>query len=118
MAMATGFIVMLFAASVGLTFGGVIGSLLSFAGVLAGANLVTAGILVADDPAAGVGPAAFDGARALAAFLRPYLAVAGLVMASSAVTTVSGEAGPALCIGMLAMLLLGLALINIGVRAK
>nr|CAB3480198.1 unnamed protein product [Digitaria exilis] len=112
--MATGFIVMLFAASVGLTFGGVIGSLLSFAGVLAGANLVTAGILVADDPAAGVGPAAFDGAP----FLRPYLAVAGLVMASSAVTTVSGEAGPALCIGMLAMLLLGLALINIGVRAK
>lgn len=110
--MATGFLVMLFATSIGVTFGGVFGSFLSFAGVLAGANLITAGVLVADDPAARVGPVAFHGACALAEFLRRHLTVVGLAMASCAVTVLSGEAGPLLCFGMLAVLLFALALIK------
>ena len=96
----TGLTVALFAASVGITSGGAFGSLTSFAGVLAGASIIAAGVVMADDgPAAPAGPAACDGVCALAAFLRRHLAVVGLVAASSAVTAVSGEAGPALCFG-------------------
>ncbi|CAL5010620.1 unnamed protein product [Urochloa decumbens] len=88
--------------------------LLCFAGVLAGANLVPVGVHMAHDDLAPVVPAVFDGARALAAFLRRHLAVVGLVLASSAFTAVSCEpdADPVLCF---AMLLLGLSLINNGV---
>nr|CAB3480199.1 unnamed protein product [Digitaria exilis] len=49
-----------------------------------GANLIAAGVLVADDPAARVGPVPFHGARALAAFMRRHLSVVGLSMASCA----------------------------------
>ncbi|KAF8662446.1 hypothetical protein HU200_056032 [Digitaria exilis] len=89
MAMAVGFVVMLFGASVGVTFGGgVFGPLLSFAGVLAGAKPHRR-------------RRAFDGARALRALiLHRHLAVVGLAMASCAVTAVSGEAGTVLCIGI------------------
>ena len=117
--MATGFIVALFAASVGIISGGTFGSLLSLAGVLAGASIIAAGVVMADDDrATPAGPAAVDGARALAAFLRRHLAVVGLAMASAAVTAVSGEAGPALCFGMFALLLLALSLITIGVPGQ
>ncbi|CAO2205963.1 unnamed protein product [Urochloa humidicola] len=78
-----------------------------FAAVLAGASLVAVGVRVADDV-----PAVFDGD--LAAFLRRHLAAVGIVVASSAVTAVSGDAGPVLCFSMFALLLLGLCLINIG----
>ncbi|KAF8662447.1 hypothetical protein HU200_056033 [Digitaria exilis] len=105
--MATGFLVMLFGASVGITFSDATGSLLSFAGVLTAANLIAAGVLVPD------GPAAFE--RALAAFVRRHVTVVGLAMASCAVTAVSGEAGSVLCFGIFALLLFGLGLINIGV---
>ena len=115
----TGLTVALFAASVGITSGGAFGSLTSFAGVLAGASIIAAGVVMADDgPAAPAGPAACDGACALAAFLRRHLAVVGLVAASSAVTAVSGEAGPALCFGMFALLLLARSLITIGVLGQ
>ena len=112
----TGLTVALFAASVGITSGGAFGSLLSFAGVLAGASIITAGVVMANDgPAAPAGPAACDGPRSLAAFVRRHLAVMGLAVASSAVTAISGEAGPALCSGMFALLLLALSLITYGV---
>ncbi|RLN04919.1 hypothetical protein C2845_PM13G05760 [Panicum miliaceum] len=119
--MATGLIVVLLAVSAGVNFsGGGFGLLLSFAGVLAGANNIAAGVAMADDPAPAppVGPAAFAGARALAAFLRRHLAVVGLAMASSAVTAVAGEAGPVLCFGMLALLLLALSLTTVGVLGE
>nr|CAB3480201.1 unnamed protein product [Digitaria exilis] len=101
--MATGFLVMLFGASVGITFSDATGSLLSFAGVLTAANLIAAGVLVPD------GPAAFE------PFVRRHVTVVGLAMASCAVTAVSGEAGSVLCFGIFALLLFGLGLINIGV---
>ncbi|KAG2577169.1 uncharacterized protein LOC120677687 [Panicum virgatum] len=122
MAMTAGLIIVLLAVSAaGFNFGGGgFGLLLSFAGVLAGASIIAAGVRMADDdPAAPVGPAAFDGtARALAAFLRRHLAVVGLVVASSAVTAVSGEAGAVLCFGMFALLLLALSIIAIGVLGE
>ncbi|CAO2205962.1 unnamed protein product [Urochloa humidicola] len=116
---AAGLIVLLISVSAGINTaaGGFGFFLLCFAGVLAGAGLVAVGVRMADDPAAPVGvPAVFaGGARALSAFLRRRLAVVGLVMASSAVTAVSGEAGPLLYSAMFALFLLGLCLINIGV---
>ena len=115
----TGLTVALFAASVGITSGGAFGSLTSFAGVLAGASIIAAGVVMADDgPAAPASPAACDGACALAAFLCRHLAVLGLVAASSAVTAVSGEAGAVLCFGMFALLLLALSIIAIGVLGE
>ena len=119
MARATGLTIMLISASVGINLGGGggIGLIPSFMGVLAGANLLTVGVRMAGNPApaAPIVPAAIGGARALAALLRRHLAVAGLVMASCAVAAVSGQAGPVLCLGMSALLLLGLSLISIGI---
>ncbi|CAL4997087.1 unnamed protein product [Urochloa decumbens] len=113
-----GLALLLISVSAGINFGagGFVGLLLCFAGVLAGASLVAVGVRMADDSAAPVVPAVFiGGARTLAAFLRRHLAVFGLVMASSAVTAVSGAAGPLLYFAMFGLLLLGLSLINIGV---
>ncbi|OEL36876.1 hypothetical protein BAE44_0002105 [Dichanthelium oligosanthes] len=92
------------------------GLLLCFAGLLAGVGSTFVGVRLAgaDNPAPIV-PAVFDGARALAALLRGNLTVVGLVMASSAVTAVSGEDAPVICFGLFALLLLGLSMINIGV---
>ena len=119
MARAAGLAIMLISASVGINFGagGGFGLILSFTGVLAGANLVAVGVRMASDPepAAPVVPAVFTGARALSYFLRCHLTAAGLVMASCAVAAVSGQASPVLCLGMSALLLLGLSLISIGI---
>ena len=70
---------------------------------------------MAEDPAPPpIGPGVFAGARTLAR--HNNLAVLGMILASSAVTAVAGEARPALCrLGMFALLLLALALITIGV---
>ncbi|OEL23146.1 hypothetical protein BAE44_0015836 [Dichanthelium oligosanthes] len=95
------------------------GLLPCFAGLLAGVGIHVVGVRMAEaDNPAPIVPAVFDGARALAAFLRGNLTVVGLVMASCAVTVVSGKAGPVLCFGMHALLLFGLSLINIGVLGK
>jgi len=117
-AMAIGFTVMLLSVSMGIHSGAGAGAfgLLSFTGVLAGANLVTVGVRVSDHRVPTVlAVFEFDGARALAALMRRNIAVVGLVMASCAFTAVSGEAGPVLCFAMLALLLLAVSLINIGV---
>ncbi|CAL4997090.1 unnamed protein product [Urochloa decumbens] len=112
---AAGLVILLISVSAGINFGaGGFALLLRFAGVLAGASLVAVGVRMAHGDPAPVVPAVFDGARALAAFLRRHLAVVGLVMASCAVAAVSGEAGPLLCFAMFALLQLGLSLINIG----
>ncbi|RCV29799.1 hypothetical protein SETIT_6G042100v2 [Setaria italica] len=109
-AMFAGLAILLFSVSAGFNSGaGGFGLLLCFAGVLAGANIVAVGIL------APVVPAVLAEARALAEFLGRNLAVVGLVMASCAVTAVSGEAGQVLCFGMFALLLLGLSLISVGI---
>ncbi|XP_035823114.1 uncharacterized protein [Zea mays] len=93
------------------------GLLLSFTGILAGANLVAFGVSKADDNPAPTFPTAFDSARALAAFMRRSTATAGLVMASCAVTAVSsGEADPVLFFAMFALLLLGVSLVIAGAR--
>ena len=111
--MSIGFIVMPLSISVGIHFGADGFGLLSFMGVLAGTNLVTVGIRMADHPAPTF-PAVFGGARAPTAFVRRNTAAMGLIMTSCAVTMVSGELDPMLCLGMLAVLLLGVSLINIG----
>ncbi|CAD6246904.1 unnamed protein product [Miscanthus lutarioriparius] len=122
--MAIGFTVMLLSVSVGIHSGagggaGAFGLLLSFTGVLAGANLVTVGVRMADHRVPTVLVVfEFDGARALAALMRRNIAVVGLVMASCAFTAVSGEAGPMFCFAMLALLLLAVSLINIGARGE
>ncbi|CAO2205952.1 unnamed protein product [Urochloa humidicola] len=121
-ATAAGLALLLISVSAGIHFGagGLVGLLLCFPGVLAGVGLVAVGVLMADDdPAAPVVPAVFvGGPRALAASLRRHLGIVGLVMASCALTAVSGEAGPVLCFAMFALLLLGLSLINIGVTTR
>ncbi|XP_020406982.1 uncharacterized protein [Zea mays] len=95
------------------------GLLLSFTGILAGANLVAFGVSKADDNPAPTFPTAFDSARALAAFMRRSTATAGLVMASCAVTAVSsGEADPVLFFAMFALLLLGVSLVIAGARGE
>ncbi|RCV29783.1 hypothetical protein SETIT_6G040600v2 [Setaria italica] len=109
-AMFAGLAILLFSVSAGFNSGADgFGLLLCFAGVLAGANIVAVGIL------APVVPAVLAAARALAEFIRRNLAVVGLVMASCAVTAISGEAGQVLCFGMFALLLLGLSLISVGI---
>jgi len=124
MARAAGLTIMLISASVGINSGGGggggFGLILSFMGVLAGANLVAVGIRMASDPtpAAPVVPEVFAGARALAYFLRRHLTVAGFFMASCAVAAVSGGAGPVLCFGMSALLLVGLSLISVGILGQ
>ncbi|RCV29795.1 hypothetical protein SETIT_6G041800v2 [Setaria italica] len=117
-AMYTGLIILLLAVGAGINFGdcdGLSGPLLSFLGVVAGANVIAAGVRTADDPAAPIGPApvAFAGARA---FMRRNLAVVGLVMVSSASTAVAGETGPAFSFMMFVLLVFGVSLINIGVH--
>ncbi|KAG2577170.1 hypothetical protein PVAP13_6NG085500, partial [Panicum virgatum] len=118
-ATATGRIVLLLAVSAGINFsgggGGGFGLLLSFAGVLAGANIIAGGVRMADDPAPPTGPAVFAGARAPA---RRKLAVLGMILASSAAMAVAGEARPALCFGTLALLLLALSLTTIEVLGE
>ena len=117
-AMSIGFTVMLLSVSAGIMIhsgaGGFGLLLLCFTGVLAGANLVAVGVSMTDVPAA------FGGARALGAFVIRWntAAAVGLVMASCAVTVVSGETEPVLCIAMFTLLLLGVSLINVGARAE
>ncbi|KAJ1267576.1 hypothetical protein BS78_07G066700 [Paspalum vaginatum] len=115
-AMAIGLMVMLISVSVGINFSsGGIGLPLSFPGVLAGAILVIAGVRAADvGDSAPVVPAVLDGARGLLSFTRRDLALVGLVLLSSAITAVSGEAGPVLCFSMFVVLMLGVYLIGIG----
>ena len=119
MARATGLTIMLISASIGMNSGSV-GLILSFMGFLAGANLLSVGVRMAGDPApaAPVVQAVFAGARALAGFLRRHLTVAGFFIASCAVAVVSGDAGPVLCFGMSALLLLGLSLISVGILGQ
>ncbi|TKW08662.1 hypothetical protein SEVIR_6G038700v4 [Setaria viridis] len=115
-AMFAGLAILLFSVSAGFNSGaGGFGLLLCFAGVLAGANIVAVGIQMSDADLAPVVPAVLAEVRALAEFLRRNVAVVGLVMASCAVTAVSGEAGQVLCFGMFALLLLGLSLISVGI---
>nr|XP_034600056.1 uncharacterized protein LOC117860786 [Setaria viridis] len=118
-AMYTGLIILLLAVGAGINFGdcdGLSGPLLSFLGVVAGANMIAAVVRTADDPAAPIGaaPAAFAGARA---FMRRNLAVVGLVMVSSASTAAAGETGPAFSFMMFVLLVFGVSLINIGVHS-
>lgn len=86
------------------------GLLLSFTGILAGANLVAFGVSKADDNPAPTFPTAF---------MRRSTATAGLVMASCAVTAVSGgEADPVLFFAMFTLLLLGVSLVIAGARGE
>ena len=106
--------VMLISVYAGMHFSaGSFGLLLCFMGVLVGGSLVAAGVRMADGPAPIV-PVVFASARALAAFVRRNTAAVGLVMASCAVTAVSGEEDPVLCFATFALLLLSVSLINIG----
>uniref|UniRef100_A0A0A9B767 Uncharacterized protein n=1 Tax=Arundo donax TaxID=35708 RepID=A0A0A9B767_ARUDO len=107
--MATGFAILLLALSTAIGSSG-FGLLVSLVGVLAGANLIAVGV---HDPAP-IAAAVFAGVGALTALLRRNLAAAGLIMASSAVTAIAGEAGPALCFAMFALLLLGISLVTTG----
>ncbi|WVZ94773.1 hypothetical protein U9M48_040632 [Paspalum notatum var. saurae] len=118
-AMAIGLMLMLISVSVGIDNynAGGIGLPLSFVGLLAGVILTVVGVRAADgDPAPAV-PAAIDGARGLVSFLRRNLTVVGLVLVSSAITAVSGEAGAVLCFSMFLVLLLGVYLISHGTLA-
>ena len=122
MAKDAGLTIMLISASVGISSSaaGGFGLILSFTGVLAGANLIAIGVRMAGGlgPAAPVVQAVFACARALAGFLRRHLTVAGFFIASCAVAVVSGDAGPVLCFGMSALLLLGLSLISVGILGQ
>ncbi|TVT99993.1 hypothetical protein EJB05_54604, partial [Eragrostis curvula] len=115
---ATGFAVLLFDISASVGSDG-LGLLTCFVGLLLPAPpLVAVGVRMADDPTKPIGNAVTAGAGALAAFVRRNLAVAGLAMASSAVTAVTGDAGPKLCFSSFALFLLGMSLIIIGVLAE
>ncbi|KAL6658921.1 hypothetical protein ACP70R_002961 [Stipagrostis hirtigluma subsp. patula] len=115
-AMATGLIILLLAASVGINSGsGGYLALLSFTAVLAGVSLIAAAVRMADDPTASRA-AVSPGGGALLSLPRRDLAFMGLVLASSAVTAVAGEADPALCFAFSALLLLGISLITAAVR--
>ncbi|CAO2205954.1 unnamed protein product [Urochloa humidicola] len=121
-ARAAGLLILLISVSASINIGsGAFVFLLCFTGVLAGAGLVAVGVRMADNNnPAPVAPAVFDGARALAASsLRRHLKVVGVLMASCAVTAVSGEADhPVLCLATFALLLLSIALISIGVTGE
>jgi hypothetical protein len=117
-ATAAGLTVMLISVSTGMHVGaGGFGLLLCFMGVLVGASLVAAGVRMADGPAPIVSVVS-GGARAHAAFVRHNTAAVGLVMASCAVTAVSGEEDPVLCFTTFALVLLAVSLINIGARGE
>ncbi|XP_066353172.1 uncharacterized protein [Miscanthus floridulus] len=115
-ATATGLVLTLIAVSAGVSSAGGFALLLSFAGVLAGASLIFVGVRVADDPTAPAGRPGV-GVRCL----RRNLALAGLLLASSAAsaTVVAAaadrETAPVFCFCAFALLLLGLSLLNIGV---
>jgi len=116
--MTIGLVIMLLSVSTGMHFGG-FGLLLCFVGVVVGANLVVAGVGMADGPAPNpIVSVAVGGAGVLAAFVRCNAASVGLVMASCAFPALSSEEDPALCFGMFALLLLGVFLINIGARGE
>ncbi|KAJ1267560.1 hypothetical protein BS78_07G065500 [Paspalum vaginatum] len=92
------------------------GFVLSFAGVLIGANRIAGGVLMADAPGAPVRPVVLAGARALVGCISRNLAVAGILVASSAVTAVAGETtAPVACLCAFALLLLGLSLVGVKV---
>jgi hypothetical protein len=93
------------------------GLLLCFWGVLVGASLIVIGVRMADAPTPIV-PVVIGGAQALAEFVRRNTAIVGLIMASCAVTAVSGEEDPVLCFAKFALLLLTVSLINIGARGE
>ncbi|TVU43070.1 hypothetical protein EJB05_09506, partial [Eragrostis curvula] len=117
---AAGFAVMLLAVSAGVG-PGEYAVLLGLVGVLVGANLIVLGVrrTADEEPTTPVGVAAFAGVGALAAsFLRRNLVGAGLILSSSAVTAVAGEASPELRCSMFALLLLGMSLITIGIRGE
>ena len=117
-AMTIGLTVMLVSVCAGMHVGaGGFGLLLCFMGVLVGASLVAAGVSMNDGPARIV-PVVSGGARALAVFVRRNTAAVGLVMASCAVTAVSGEEDPVLCFAMFSLLLLAVSLINMGARGE
>ncbi|CAL5008026.1 unnamed protein product [Urochloa decumbens] len=114
---ATGLVVLLVSASLGLNFGSFgFGLLLCFMGLLTGVNLMAVGVWMADNTSANI-PASPPGIHALTTFPRRNLAVVGIMAASSAVTAVAGEASPVLCGAFFALLLLGVSLITIGVLA-
>ncbi|KAJ1267584.1 hypothetical protein BS78_07G067500 [Paspalum vaginatum] len=120
-AIATGLILTMLAVSFGVSSSGRFGFFLSFAGVLAGINLIAGGVWMADDPAAPIvpAPAVLIAACATAHRLRRDLALAGLHVASSAVAAAAGETAPVLhCFCVYALLLLGLSLINVGLLRK
>ncbi|TVU43076.1 hypothetical protein EJB05_09512, partial [Eragrostis curvula] len=85
------------------------------AGVLVGANLSSSSEFGGTqrtahaEPTTPVGSAEFAGVGALAAFLRRNLSAAGVILESSAVTAVVGEASPELYFSMFALLLLGIS---------
>lgn len=107
---AAGLAVILFAVSAGLGSGDV-AVLLSLVGVLVGASLVAVGVrrIGGEEPTTQTGHAALAG---VLAFLLP---VAGIILASSAVTVVAGEAKPVLSFSMFGLFLLGLCFIYIRV---
>ncbi|CAO2209963.1 unnamed protein product [Urochloa humidicola] len=115
---AAGLSLLLISVSAGINLGtSGFGLLLCFAAVVAGVILVGVGVRMADDTEPVV-PVVFDGTRDLGEFLRRHLAFVGLVMASSFLTAVSGEAGPVLCFAMFALFLLAMSLISIGVTGE
>ncbi|TVU00947.1 hypothetical protein EJB05_53604, partial [Eragrostis curvula] len=67
------------------------------------------------DQTTAIVPAAFAGLDSDRAFLRRKLSVAGLAMASSAVTAMAGDSGPELCCSMLALFLLGMSMVTFAV---
>ncbi|KAF0897730.1 hypothetical protein E2562_000443 [Oryza meyeriana var. granulata] len=111
--MATGFVIALFAVSVGISFRGY-GLLLSLLGILTGVALIAVGVRTTDDPTA-FGTTMLPDISLITVRLRRNLAVAGLVVASAAIAGITGEASPVLCFSLFATLLVGIALITAGV---
>ncbi|CAO2187231.1 unnamed protein product [Urochloa humidicola] len=104
---ATGLVILLVSASLGVNAGSCgFGLLLCFLGLLTGVNVMAIGVWMADNPSVTV-----------PTFLRRNLAVVGLVVASSAVTAVAGEASPVVCGVFFALLVLGVSTITAGVIA-
>jgi hypothetical protein len=120
-ATAAGLALTMIAVGAGVSSGGSLVLLLSFAGVLAGASFIFVGVrMVADDPTAPTGRpvvlAAGVRLRALVHCLRRNLALVGLLLASAAATaTADRETGPVLCFSAFVLLLIGLSLLNVGV---
>jgi hypothetical protein len=111
---ATGLALTLTAVGAGVSSSGGFALLVSFVGVLAGASLIFVGVRMDDGPA----PAGRPGVLAAGVHcLRRNLGLAGLLLASSAVSAmaVERETAPMLCFCAFALLLLGLSLLNIGV---